>query len=93
MSDNMVILMILACLCGLFLFRSIRNKKLYDVLVLVILVIGGISKTPIGKNLPQSLIITIALGLGVVIVLLYIKDKSDSLKKAMKSNNENDSNS
>lgn len=93
MSDNVILLIILACFCGLFLFRSIRNKKLYDILVLVVLVIGGISKTPIGKNIPQSLLITAALGLGVVIVLLYIKDKSDSLKEAMKSNNENDSNS
>lgn len=84
MGDNFVILIVLAALCGLFMFRFMRNRKLYDLLVLGILVLVGITKLPIGEKIPQFYIITIVLGLGVFIVLLFIKDKSVSVKNETK---------
>lgn len=77
----MATLILLAALCGLFIFRFIRNRKLYDLLVFMVLVLAGLTKLPIGKSIPTSFIITAVLGIGVVIALLFVKEKSDALKK------------
>lgn len=84
--QSALVLVLLGVLFGLFAVRVVKNKKIYDVIILGVLVIGMITKLPIGSAIPKTVILVIALGLAVVAVLFFLKNKADTLKAAQKEN-------
>lgn len=83
-AENYIILAVLGALCGLFALRIIKNKKIYDVFVLIVLVICIITTLPIGNAIPNSVLLVVALGIAVVAILFLLKSKRDALREAEK---------
>ncbi len=92
-GQNISVMILIGVLCALFIIRIVKNRKIYDITILLILIMCILVRLPIGQAIPKPLIVTVSLGLALVAVLFYLKDKNDTLKKQIeksKSQNTND---
>ena len=93
-GQNVSVMILIGVLCILFVIRIAKNKKIYDIAVLLILLMCILIRLPIGHAIPKPLTITVSLGLAVVAILFYLKDKNEALKKQIEEsksqNNTND---
>ncbi|KMT21096.1 hypothetical protein [Clostridium cylindrosporum] len=80
----MIEMVLLSVLMALFVFRIIKNKKVHDIAVFLVLLICILIRLPIGQDIPKSLYVTISLGLAIIAVLSYLKSKNDAFKEATK---------